>query len=56
MMQQRKLFKKRYYRNIYTLGLCSPVLLSGNVQSQHVAADEIVQTSILSEQLHFKPM
>jgi len=32
------------------------VLLSGNVQSQHVAADERFQTSILSEHLHFKPM
>jgi len=30
------------------------VLLSGNVQSEHVAAGEIVQTKILSELKHYK--
>ena len=37
------MFKQRYYRNIYTLTLCRPVLLSGNVQSEHVAAGEMVK-------------
>ena len=35
------MFKQRYYRNINTLSLCSPVLLSGNVQSDHVAAGKV---------------
>ena len=30
------------------------VLLSGNVQSEHVAAGEMVQTTILAENLDFK--
>ena len=42
-------FKQRYYRNINTLRLCRPVLLSGNFQSEHVAAGENVETKILSE-------
>jgi len=33
-----------------------PVLLSRNFQSEHVAAGEIVQTMILSEYLHYKPL
>jgi len=32
------------------------MLLSGNVQSDHVAAGERVQTTILSEHKHFKPL
>jgi len=31
------------------LSFCRPVLLSGNDQSEHVAAGESVQTTILSE-------
>jgi len=49
MSQQCKWFKQRYYRNINNLSHCRPVLLSGNFQSEHVAAVEIVQTTILSE-------
>jgi len=45
MSQQGNGFKQRYYQNLKTLNLCSPVLLSGNVQSEHVAAGEIVQTN-----------
>jgi len=43
------MFKQRYYRNINILRLSRPVLLSGNLQSEHVAAGESVQTKILSE-------
>jgi len=43
MPQQGKCFKQRYYRKINTLSICSPVLLSGNVQSEHAAAGERVQ-------------
>jgi len=32
------------------------VLLSGNLQSEHVEAGETVQKTILSERLHFKPL
>jgi len=56
MSQQGNGFKQRYYRNFNTLSLCRPVLLSGNVQSEHVAAREIVQTKILSETEHIKPV
>jgi len=42
-------FKEQYYRNCNNLSICSPVLLSGKVQSEHVAAVENVQTTILSE-------
>jgi len=38
MLQQGKISKQRYYRNINTLSLCRPVLLSGNAQSEHAAA------------------
>jgi len=43
MSQQGRLFKHRYYRDINNLSQCSPVLLSGNVQSEYVAAGEVVQ-------------
>ena len=43
MSQQWKVFKERYYRNPNILSLCMPVLLSGNVQSEHVTAGEIFQ-------------
>ena len=43
MSQHRKVFKQRYYRNLNNLRPCRPVLLSGNVQSEHVAAVEIYQ-------------
>jgi len=49
MSHQRKCFKQRYYRNMNNLSLCRPVLFSGNFQSEHVAAVETVQTTILSE-------
>jgi len=41
------MLKQRYYRKINTLSLCGPVLPSSNVQSEHVAAGEVVQTKIL---------
>ena len=34
------MFEQRYYRNLNTLRLCRPVLLSGNFQSEHVEAGE----------------
>ena len=40
MSQKGKGVKLRYYRNFNTLSLCWPVLLSGNFQSEHVAAGE----------------
>jgi len=46
MSQQWKLFKPRYYQNLNNLSLCRPVLLSGNVQFEHVAAVERIQTTI----------
>jgi len=52
MSQNGKGFKQRYYGNINTLSLCRPVLLSGTLQSEHVAAGEMFQTTILSETLH----
>jgi len=55
MSQKGKGFIQRYYRNIYNLSLCIAVLLSGNFQSENVAAGEIVRTMILSEYLHYKP-
>jgi len=47
--QKWKVLKQRYYRKINTLSICGPVLLSGNIQSEHVAAGECVQTTIISE-------
>jgi len=41
--------KPRYYRKINNLSLGLPVLLSGNYQSEHVAAGQSIQTTILSE-------
>jgi len=41
--------KQRYYRNLNDLSLCRQVLHSGNVQSEHCAAVERVQKTILSE-------
>jgi len=49
MSQQVKGLKQRYYRNINTFSLCRPVLLSGNLQSEHVETARSVQTTILSE-------
>jgi len=49
MSQQGKVFKQRYYWNINILRVCRTVFLSGNVQSEHVAAGEMYQTTILSE-------
>jgi len=46
MSQQGKWFKQRYHRNIIPLSTCRPVLLSGNVLSENVAAGERVQTTI----------
>jgi len=40
MSQQWIWFKQRYYRNINTISFCRPVLLSGNFESEHVAAGE----------------
>jgi len=56
MSQQGKFFKQRYYRNINILSSCRPFLLSGNVLSEHVAAGEVVQTTILSEHYHFRTL
>jgi len=56
MSQQGKVFKQRYYRTFNNLSLCRPVLLTGNVQSERVAAGDRVQTKILSELLNFKPL
>jgi len=49
MLQEGKEYKQRHYRNTNILRLCRPVLLSGNVQSEHVAAVVSVQATILSE-------
>jgi len=49
MSQQGKVFKQRYNLNINNLSLCRPVLLSGNFQSEHVAAEERFQTTTLSD-------
>ena len=40
MSQQGKDFKQQYYRNINNLSLSRPLLLSGDFQSEHVAAGE----------------
>jgi len=50
MSQERKVFKQRYYRKNNNLGLCRTVLLSGNFESERVAAEEKFQKTILSEQ------
>jgi len=56
MSQESNGFKKRYYRYINILSLCRPVLLSGNVQSEHVAEFERVETTILLEHYHIKAL
>ena len=43
MSHQGKENKQRYYRNINTLSPCRPVLLSGNFQSEHVAAGKLLK-------------
>ena len=43
MSQQWKVFKQLYNLKVNNLSLCSAVLLSGNLQSEHVAAVEWVQ-------------
>ena len=45
MLHQWKVFKQRYYLYINNLRICRPVLISSNVQSEHVAAGEKVQTN-----------
>jgi len=40
---------QKYYRNINNLSLCRPMLPSGNVQSEYVAAGERIQSMIFSE-------
>jgi len=47
---------KRYNQKLNTLSFYRPVLLSGYVQSEHVATGERVQARILSETLHFKSL
>jgi len=54
MTQQCKVFKQRYYRGFNNLSNCSPVLLSGTVQSEQVATVEKFHTTILSEPKQFK--
>jgi len=49
MSQNGELFKQRYYWNINNLSISRPVLLSGTVQSEHVAAVEMFQKTTLSE-------
>ena len=49
MSQQWKGFKQRYYGIQNNLIQCRRVLLSGNFQSEHVAAGDIIQTTTLSE-------
>jgi len=49
MSQQGKGIIQQYYRNINSLSLCRPELLSGKNQSEHVAAGENVRKTILSE-------
>jgi len=44
-----EMLKQRYYRNINKFIICRPELHIGNVQPEHVATGEIVQTSILLE-------
>jgi len=44
MSQQWKVYKQRYCRNLKNLSLFRPVLLSGKIPSEHVAAVEIFQT------------
>jgi len=43
MSQRGKYFIKRYYWKIDLLSLCRPVLFSGIVQSEHVAAGKVLK-------------
>jgi len=49
MSQHGEEFKQLYYRNNKNLRLCRPELLSGNLQSEHIATGVRIQTMILSE-------
>jgi len=44
-----EVFKQRYNRKLSSLFLCRPVLLSGNLQSEQVAAAWMVQETVKSE-------
>ena len=37
------MFEQRYYRNFDTLSLCRPVVLSGYVQTEHVAVGKVLK-------------
>jgi len=57
--QETKAFNQRYYRNNNNLGLCRTVLLSDNFESEHFAAEEIVQKKVLMEKKNlnlFRPV
>jgi len=47
MSERWKVFKQRFFHDINNLSICRPLLLSGNVESEDVAAGEIVETTIL---------
>ena len=49
MSQKGEVFKQRFHRILNIIRLCRPELLSGNLQSEHVARGESVQTTILYE-------
>jgi len=51
MSKQGKSFEQRYYRNLNILSLCRLLLISGNFQSEHVAAAEIVLNNDIIETL-----
>jgi len=53
---QTEHFKKRHYRNINSLSLYRPVLVSDNVQSEQVTTVEMVPRTIISERKQFKPL
>jgi len=56
MLHMEKAFKQRYYRNLNILSSCWPVLLSGNFQTEHVAAGESVQTNDIIGTLTLKTL
>ena len=41
MSPQGKRCKQRFFGTLKNLSLCMPVLLSGNIQSEHVAAGKV---------------
>jgi len=47
MPQQGKGFKQGYYQNMNTISHSRPVLLSGNVQSEHVAEGKSSNNDII---------